>query len=77
MQRARVNICRKKDQCTFSNGETVTDLAAASPSVTICQSYTYGAVCERSLQFIISSFLNDFLHFLGGFWFCLVQMSYF
>lgn len=61
MQRAQINISEKKDQCAFSNDETVTDLAAASPGVTTSQSHASGAVCERSLWLIISSFYKGFL----------------
>lgn len=61
MQIAQINISKKKDQCAFSNDETVIDLAAVSPGATASQSHASGAVSERTLWLTVSSLHNDFL----------------
>lgn len=61
MQRAQICISEKEDQCAFTEDETVTDLTAVSHGVTASQSCPSGAICERTLWFIIPSFYNDFL----------------
>lgn len=61
VQIAQINISKKKDQCAFSNDETVIDLAAVPPGATASQSHASGAVSERTLWLTVSSLHNDFL----------------